>query len=109
MEVVEEMKKLRELLDKKGIKWQDHSDDFGESEIKCNWICRTWFKVEGKRVSCINGLGTYGGCTAFDGFEKNRGLIEMMIWGEGDPIGYLTAEECIEILEKTFKKRKNED
>lgn len=42
-------------------------------------------------------------------FKKNYGLIEMMIWGEGDPIGWLTAEQCIEILEKTFKNRKSED
>lgn len=105
MEVVEEMKKLRELLDEKQIVWEDKSDVFGPSEMPCNWICRTWFKYHGKRVSCINGLGTYGG---YD-FEKNRGLIEMMIWGEDDPIGYLTAENCIEILEKTFKNRKNED
>lgn len=53
MEVVEEMKKLRELLDKKGITWEDASEE-GAEGYKDLWICRTWFKYNGLRVSCIN-------------------------------------------------------
>lgn len=109
MEVVEEMKKLRELLDEKQIVWEDISEDFSTSAIPYKWICGTWFKYNGRGVTCINGIGTYGGCNASDNYKENRGLIEMMIHGkdgEGKPIGYLTAEDCMEILEEKFKNRK---
>lgn len=97
MEVVEEMKKLRELLDKKGIDWEDNSED---SEAFTDlWICRTRFKFNGLEVSCINGRGTYGGFYGCNPDDGNMGLLEA--WIEGfEPIGWQTADEVIEKLER---------
>ena len=97
MEVVEEMKKLRELLDKRGITWEDASEE-GAEGYKDLWICRTWFNYNGLRVSCINGLGTYGGFGGANPSDGNYGLLEMMIEGF-EPIGWQKAKECIAILD----------
>lgn len=97
MEVVEEMKKLRELLDKRGIAWQDNSEE--SDEITGYWICRTRFKFNELEVSCINGRGTYGGFYGCNPDDGNQGLLE--VWIEGfEPIGWQTADEVFEKLER---------
>ena len=92
-EICEEMKKLRTMLDEKGIEWKDDSQEFplakGDTPL-C--IHRTHFNYKGEAVSVINGWGTYGG---FDYItEENQGLLEVMV-GWNDPIGCLTAEEVM--------------
>lgn len=107
MEVVEEMKKLRELLDKRGIKWQDNSEE--SDKITDYWICRTRFKFNGLEVSCINGRGTYGGFYGCNSGDGNMGLLEA--WIEGfEPIGWQTADDVFLKLErmKRVSERKND-
>lgn len=118
MEVVAEMQKLRDELDKRGIKWFDKSDDWGKKMRQlvpeetpkfdnvvalweCEWMVRTHFLFKGHSVSCINGFGSYGGMNIAlndDGEYFNYGLIEMMISGN-DPVGYLTCEEVFSLLD----------
>lgn len=89
--MIKEMLKLRELLDQEEINWCDRSDEV---------ISRTHFEYKGYKWSIINGLGTYGGYY-FD--EKdNKNLLELMsaAVNENEPIGFLTADECIEIIKK---------
>lgn len=100
MVVCEEMKKLRDWLDKNNIPWVDHSEDFGMTGKMSMFICRTHFNADNHKVSVINGFGTYGG---FSDFEcSNRGLLEVMsdLFNDGEPVGYLTADELIEMLQE---------
>lgn len=87
--MVDQMIRLRELLDEKGIEWTDHSDPD---------IDRTRFSHKGFQWSVINGLGSYGGFQWFTG--KNEGLLELMsnAVNGGDPIGWLTADEVIQMV-----------
>lgn len=79
----QEMIKLRQMLDDMGIKWKDVSEHFRLIDLS---IYRTHFEHKGRHISVIIGHGTYGG---------NKGLLEM--WdGNGEPEGWLTAEEVIE-------------
>ena len=79
-----EMIKLRQMLDDMGIEWEDVSEHYGN--LIDITIYRTHFEHKGRHISVITGHGTYGG---------NKGLLEM--WGgNGEPEGYLTAEEVIE-------------
>ena len=104
MIVCEEMQKLRQYLDAHEIKWEDDSDDpsfdVGEFDL---WICRTHFKLSGHEVSVINGSGTWGGFRLSE--NNNQGLLEMMAdkVNNGNPLGHLSAEECIRILKTTYK------
>lgn len=89
MVIVPEMQRLREMLDEKGIRWEDASDAY---------ITRTHFVVSGRRVSVVNGVGTYGG--VFPG-KNNAGLLEVWSTLTGkDPIGYLTADALAGMLFK---------
>lgn len=103
MQVCAEMKKLRKLLDKKRIAWIDKSDDFEKRNPEF-WIVRTHFEYKGKKWSAINGFGTYGGWNGanFPRMEEkdNMGLIELMAMNEGEPKGWLTAEDVIKEIEK---------
>jgi hypothetical protein len=101
--VVEEMQKLRDMLDEKNIPWQDDTDDFSTERFE-NWICRTHFEYNGNEISVINGIGTYGGWGGANLTEENLGLLEIMI-GEVNPIGWMKAEECMELLETKEPKR----
>lgn len=77
-----EMTKLRKMLNDEEIEWRDASSfDF-------LFINRTHFEHRKYFWSAINGYGTYGG---------DKGLLELMSNGVngGEPIGYLTAEECM--------------
>lgn len=81
--MLKEMIKLRQMLDGMGIEWEDVSSHLRYEEIS---IYRTHFEHKGRHISVIIGDGTYGG---------DKGLLEM--WdGNGEPEGWLTAEEVIE-------------
>ena len=89
-----EMIKLRQMLNDRGIKWKDFST------VNFHfYIHRTHFTFDGIDYSVINGCGTYGGYAAFDYVNKyvNKGLLELM-GGEingGEPVGWLTAEQVL--------------
>ena len=79
-----EMERLRGALDMRKIKWEDASEE---------WISRTWFTINGNKWSVINGSFSYGG---------PEGLLELMTnaVNDGDPIGWLTADEVMAYVEK---------
>ena len=87
-----EMIKLRQMLDDRGIKWKDVSEVYPQSKF---YIHRTHFTFDEIDYSVINGYGTYGGYDSFD--HVNKGLLEIMGEGvnNGDPLGWLTAEEVL--------------
>ena len=90
-----EMIKFRMLLDNAGIEWRDASalDDI---EFP---ITRTHFVFKGYHWSVIHGRGTYGGINSFNE-GRDEGLLELMsnAVNEGDPIGWLTAEDAMQII-----------
>lgn len=98
MIICDEMKKLRDELDKRGIAWQDVSEDNSDADIDW-WICRTHFDYGKYHVSVINGHGTYGGF--FCSEKDNEGRLEMMTGcvNGGDPVGHLTADEIMKMLD----------
>ena len=96
--ICSEMQKLREYLDKNQIVWSDNSDDW-----EVAWICRTRFKYKKVTWSVIHGYGTYGGIDYFSGMDDQS--LEVMIDCK-EPIGYLTAADIIELMEK-WEKGKN--
>lgn len=84
---MEEMKKLRDMLNNRHITWTDHSDLSGVLPI-----IRTWFEYGGIQWSCVYGRGSYG---------YADGLLELWALNQHEePIGYLTANEVIEIIKK---------
>lgn len=89
--VCEQMSKLRQMLNEKGVHWEDHSQ-----ESENFWICRTRFKHKGVEVSVINGFGTYGGFNIVN--PNNMGLLEMWIQSESNPEGFLSAKQIMEKL-----------
>lgn len=93
--MVEEMTKLRKLLTEHGIEWHDSSTP-PEYTIQ---IDRTHFDYKGFNWSVINGFGSYGGIGIFRD-KKNMGLLELMsaAVNDGEPIGYLTAEQAIKLI-----------
>jgi hypothetical protein len=80
--MVEEMVKLRQMLNEHHIKWVDKSD---------MQIDRTHFYYRGFHWSVVNGYGTYG---------EDEGLLELMsnAVNGGEPIGYLTADEVMKMV-----------
>lgn len=92
-----EMIKFRRLLDNAGIEWHDAS-------CKDNMfpITRTHFVFKGYHWSVIHGRGSYGGINVFNK-RKDEGLLEMMseAVNEGEPIGWLTAEDAMQIIFET--------
>lgn len=111
MQMCKEMQKLRDMLDERGIIWHDLSDITSEERISLlvkkglqrgyadTTIWRTHFEVDGIEYSVINGFGTYGGFNSYTG--HNLGLLECMTVkaNGGEPVGHLTAEEVMEIIE----------
>lgn len=93
MEVCKEMQKLRDWLDENNIEWEDASEEFDEDKEYSFWMCRTWFKINRKRISVINGFGSYGGVDVLGG--ENEGLLEVMGLIGNDVVGHMTAEEVI--------------
>lgn len=110
-EMCNEMQKLRDKLDERGIKWDDVSSITSEEQIMQlmqrgivrNYaemtMWRTHFEVDGIKYSVINGYGSYGGYDPFTG--KNYGLLECMTdkVNGGDPVGHLTADEVMVIID----------
>lgn len=92
----EQMKLFREMLDNKGIKWEDGSVmqtlPIGDMSIE-----RTWFTHRDCEWSVIHGFGTMGG---YDFFKPDGGLLELMsdLVNNGEPKGWLTAEETMELV-----------
>ena len=90
MTVCDEMKKLRDYLDSNGIEWDDVS-----SKYNGFYLCRTHFTYGENKYSVVNGYGTYGGYNPFN--KVNDGLLEMRVSKE-EPIGYLTGDDVIRII-----------
>ena len=88
--VCEEMQKLRDGLDERKIPWKDLTD---QDNL---WICRTHFLIKGDRWSVIHGYGSFGG---FNSFEEDKQLLECMC-GENEPIGWLTADEVLKMVDE---------
>lgn len=99
--ICEEMKKFRELCDKRKIAWHDASEMINEND----YICRT----HGEGFSCVNSLGTWGGYLPM--MKENKNLLEIMV-EENEPIGELDAYQAIEFIEfqknKAYKKISDE-
>lgn len=87
--VCDEMQKLRAGLNQREVAWEDATDK-GTAEF---WICRTYFKIDGKRWSVVHGYGTYGG---FSHFYKDKGLLEYWARQDAEPIGWTTAAVILE-------------
>lgn len=87
-----EMIKLRQMLNDRGIEWEDVSDVYPQFKF---YIHRTHFTFDEIKYSVINGCGTYGGYDSFD--HVNEGLLELMGGGinGGEPVGWLTAEQVL--------------
>lgn len=99
MIVCEEMKKLRQTLDKKNIPWHDASEIMSEDKELPMWICRTHFEYKGLKISVVNGFGTYGGWYGANPGtteNENMGLLEIMI-DDIEPVGWLKAEDIIKV------------
>lgn len=99
MKICQEMQNLRNKLNTLGIQWTDYSD----RNYITYPICRTRFKINGFEYSVINGFGTYGGINVLT--RRNQGLLEIMsdnING-GEPVGWLTATEVMEMLKDEFE------
>lgn len=91
MKVTKEMQLLRDKLDDMGVKWIDASECYGNTIT----ITRTRFRdKEGTKWSAIHGFGTMGG---YNGMRADEGLLEICSWN-GEPIGYLTAEQVITLV-----------
>lgn len=100
MIICKEMQKLRQMLDKKNISWNDASEVMSEDKEWPMWICRTHFEFKSLNFSVINGFGTYGGWYgANPGMteDENMGLLELMI-EENEQVGWLKAEDIMKIL-----------
>lgn len=101
IKVCEEMQQFRKMLDEKGIKWEDCSEEMKIHEDWPIWICRTHFEYNHINWSVVNGYATYGGwygtINLAENEEKNLGLLE--IWNKiSDPIGWLLAKEAYNII-----------
>ena len=94
-----EMIRLRKLLTALGIEWRDQSEDFYLP------LDRTKFMINGFEWSVIHGYGSYGGYDFYSNID--RGLLELMTScvNNGDPIGYLTADDVLDYV-KIFGKWK---
>ena len=103
IEICDEMKKLRKMLDDKKIEWVDASEEMSE------WvkIARTHFTYKGFDVSVANGFGTYGGWSGAnigaDEEKDNLGLLEVYIPSVGDTGGWLKAEEAMKYIEEKLE------
>ena len=115
MKICDEMIKLRDKLDKRGIKWKDVSEITPESIIEKmiakgvdrkyadTTIFRTHFEHGDYKYSVIYGFGTYGGVDVLSGHDF--GLLECMTEkvNNGEPLGCLTAGDVINIIDDKFQ------
>lgn len=109
MYICNEMQKLRNWLGKNSICWEDVSTDYSQLKEQMNdpdfpdlSMCRTHFTINGDKVSVINGWGSYGGNDWHTG--ERLGLLEIRAdkINDGQPIGWLTADEVISELVKVY-------
>ena len=103
MKMCDEMIKLRNALDEKGVQWEDKSTIYPDDEIRdtmrklnvsrecadCSMF-RTHFSYRGYFFSVIYGYGSYG---YYDG------KLECMVGGE-EPEGSMTAEDVLRRMEE---------
>lgn len=83
---MDEMNRLRELLDKEGIAWVDNTSKKVARTQSPDWS--DWHSRSKNRWSCICGAYTYGG---------PQGMLE--VWfGDNDPQGWLTAKEALKLI-----------
>lgn len=108
MQVCEEMRKLRDWLDKNNIDWIDRSEDLSiykkdslEPEYELWWV-RTLFGINNDLISVINGHGTWGGYGITS--KKNEGFLEVMGLWSGEVRGQLTCEEITEKITTKYYK-----
>lgn len=105
MVIVPEMQALRDYLTENRISWYDLSEDseFPGMPNLSQYMCRTHFTINDQYISVINGSFSYGGVSIYD--NENKGLLEL--WADkvnnGQPLGYLTAEDVIKIIEELKK------
>lgn len=87
-----EMKLFREMLDIENIEWHDASSQSFELPMD-----RTHFEHRGYFWSVVHGFGSYGGPSFL---YDDKGLLELMsdAVNEGEPIGFLTAEEAMQYV-----------
>jgi len=100
--VTPEMVRLRSDLDMLGIEWKDQSSVIPED----HWICRTWFWINHNKWSVIHGYGTYGGYSYWLDRDDMRLELTTSTQNGGEPIGYLTAKEIIELVKEELEKSK---
>jgi hypothetical protein len=86
--VPDEMLKLRNVLNSRGVEWVDRTEKPSFSLLDLT-IYRTWFMYKGKEWSVISGYGSYGG---------EKGLLEVMV-DDYNPMGSLTAQEVIMLMD----------
>ena len=100
--ICEEMQKLRDGLDARGIPWIDHSET-GDSGSGY-WMCRTRFEYNDTIWSVIHGYGSYGGYDVF--CKKDSELLECMcdLVNDGEPEGHLTADDVFKLMEESNDK-----
>lgn len=115
MKICDEMLKLREALDNRGIEWKDEStictqqmiDDMVKTGIAKKYadstMYRTHFWHKGWFYSVIHGRGSYGGVHILSGYDA--GLLECKCdkVNGGEPLGYLTADDVINIIDDKFQ------
>ena len=103
MKMCDEMIKLRNALDEKGVQWEDKSTIYPDYEIRYTMrklnvsrecadssMWRTHFSYKGYFFSVIYGYGAYG---YYDG------KLECMVGGE-EPEGSMTAEDVLKRMEE---------
>lgn len=78
------------MLEENGIPYEDNSQ--GEPLP----MTRTYFSYNENQYSVIHGYGSYGGWDSFN--KKDKGFLEMMVNSDGNPIGYLKAEEIMKFV-----------
>ena len=84
-----EMRYFRDLLDRKGIPWEDASYED---------MCVTFIRKKRKICSVINGIGSDGG--AHSESDMNHGKLEF--WDHvatHDMKGWLTAADAVKLVE----------
>ena len=91
----EVMDTLRDILDVDGIQWKDKSvvSDIDGTTFA---LYRTHITYHGKLYSVILGMGTYG-CE-----EYKLELMADNVNG-GEPVGYLTVTDVIDIMKNGYK------